>query len=499
MSSTQVWGSAARGAARVRAGDPWLLGVATLTALAFLLRALVIDQTVVGDELYLFEIVHDHGLGEVLSIVHDTESTPPLHFVLAWAMTQVGGDDFLWMRVPSIVLGTATVPLVYALGMRTVGRTAALIGAAFFALAPFNIFYATEGRAYATLAFLCALSTLCLVELLRTGRTRWAVGLGLATVAAMYTHYTAIFVLVAQLVWALATHRDRSRSVLLAYGAAVLAYLPWVPSLVFQSDDSAADRVEALYPLTPRSYVAGLAKAWLGHPYASLRETLSLPGVALIVLGLVGAAAAAVIGALRGHRGPVRPEVILVALLALATPVCALLFSLGPASIFTPRYLSASLPAAALATGMLLSATRRPLIVSAAAGALLVGLGIGAIRAVQEDSRRPAYRDIAHELDRVARPEDPVVELSIFTGPPSRQLSYYFRRSHRYFPSRRSLDPAYALGRRSGRIFVVIPTSGLKSYLPFLGMREHGFRLAKRRLYPGVPDLALLTYVPRES
>jgi hypothetical protein len=59
--------------------------VLALTALAAVLRALMAHDSLWGDELYLYAIVHGHGLGDALSIVHDTESTPPLYFVLAWA------------------------------------------------------------------------------------------------------------------------------------------------------------------------------------------------------------------------------------------------------------------------------------------------------------------------------------------------------------------------------------------------------------------------------
>ena len=53
------------------------------------------------------------------------------------------------MRLPSLIAGTATIPLVYLLGVRTLGRTAGLIAAAVIALSPFMIYYSVEARAYA--------------------------------------------------------------------------------------------------------------------------------------------------------------------------------------------------------------------------------------------------------------------------------------------------------------------------------------------------------------
>jgi hypothetical protein len=476
-----------------------LFAVAALTVLAFVLRALVVGQPAVYDELYLYRIVHDHGLGHVITVVHDTESTPPLYFLLAWVSDQILSDGFLAIKLPSLLLGTATVPLIYLLGVRTVGRTAALLGAALFALAPFDIFYATEGRAYATIAFLSVASTLALLRMLEDGRRRWVLAFCAATLALLYTHYTAVFVLGTQLVWALLTHRDKARRLLVAHAVVALAYIPWIPSFVFQSHDSAADRVEALYKLTPASYVRGLGQAWFGHPFVPLRHIPGRFGAGLIGVGLVGSAVAAVadrVGARSGLRQ--RRETVLVFLLALATPVCALLYSLGPSSVFLPRYMSASIPAALLATGAVVAAARRRRVVAVAAAIVLSGFAIGAIRAVGPDARRPDFRAAAHELDRVARPRDPVVELTIFKGPPAEELGFSFRRPHDYFTSSRPIEPAFARGRRGGRLFIVIIKEA-EAYLQLFGLRQRGFDLIARHSYPGFQHVEVLTYAPRGS
>jgi 4-amino-4-deoxy-L-arabinose transferase-like glycosyltransferase len=473
-----------------------LIAVAALTALALVLRLLLIDQGAVYDELFLYEVVHERGLWDVLVQVHETESTPPLHFVLAWLAAGVGGDDLLWIKVPSLLMGTATVPLLYLLGTRTVGRTAALIGAAFFALAPFNLFYGTEGRAYATLAFLSAASTLCLVEMLRGGRRGWAIAFVLTTAAALYTHYTAVFVVGAQLAWGLWSHRRRARLLLLSYAAVALLYLPWIPSFLVQSEDSAANRIEVLLPLTFSWFFEVVARTWIGHPDTLLE---AVPGVAPAVLVgslLTVALAVAIARAVRAGNLSVSREIALLILLALATPIGALLYSLGPTSIFDIRNMSSSVPAAALLTGALLAGIRRPLAVAVVTAVVLAGLCVGTVRTLQEPYRRAAFPEVARDLDRTVRPEAPIVEVSYAKGPPSRQLSYYFRDDHEYFPTGRPLDSAYNMARRNGEFIVVIPTRGAESFLPFLALRQQGFRLASVERYPGVPELSVRKYVP---
>jgi hypothetical protein len=132
----------------------------------------LLRDSLLGDELILFGIVHDRSLGGVLQAVHDTEKTPPLGFVLAWASAHIG-DPALWIRLPSLLAGVALVPLSYALGLLTVGRTAGIVAAAVVALQPYSMFYGTEARAYALVAMLAAASTLCLLRALDTGRRAW--------------------------------------------------------------------------------------------------------------------------------------------------------------------------------------------------------------------------------------------------------------------------------------------------------------------------------------
>ena len=138
--------------------DGAVLLVGGLTAVAFVLRLLLMRDSLLGDELIMYDIVHGRGLGSVLHIVRETEKTPPLHFVLAWASAHLG-DPRVWIRLPSLLAGTALVPLAYLIGRRTVGRTAGVVGAAILTLQPYSVFYATEARAYATVAFLAGLST----------------------------------------------------------------------------------------------------------------------------------------------------------------------------------------------------------------------------------------------------------------------------------------------------------------------------------------------------
>ena len=259
-----------------------------LTALGLVLRLTGFREALFGDELYLYEIARHSGLGSMLNAVHDTESTPPFHFLLAWAAVKLG-DPTVTVRLPSLVLGTATIPLTYLLGARTVGRCPALLGAALLTVSPFALWYSDEARAYSTMTFLAVLSALALVLALETRRLRWWVVYAVAACLILYTHYMGVFVVVAQAAWAFWTQRDRWRELAWANGAVALGYVPWIPSFVVQSHDTSANRISTFKQFTPKGVVRELTISVDGHPFLPLE---SVPGRAALVLLGVGAAAA---------------------------------------------------------------------------------------------------------------------------------------------------------------------------------------------------------------
>jgi hypothetical protein len=475
------------------------LGVAGVTLVALALRIAALDESFYADEMYTYEISTRPDLHAVLAGVRsDLEITPPLFFAVAW-LSQKAGDPFLWLRMPSLLAGVATVPVVYLLGLRTVGRSAALVGAGLLALSPVAIFYATEARAYALMTLLAALSTIALLQALDTNDRRWWATLALLDAAAMYTHYTAAFVLAAQAAWALFTRRDLLKPLLLAHGAAALLYLPWVPFLLEDADAPAQKLIGALEPFTLDNVVRNLARLGGGGAFVPLTD---LPGTpAFVLLG-----AAAVIGlaglgwrAIRSHRFVLPERTLLVVLLAFAAPVGAALYSTLTDDLFVVRNLISSLPGLALAFGALLTAPPRP--VSAVALALaLAALGLGALGTFEKDSQRPAYEEVADYVEANSRPGDVVLELNAFAEPPGLALQKhvdpelpYFKMNFPYAEEPQALAAATASG---GRVLFVRPEVGaLRGDVP--RRVERRFAPAETRTWPGLQPLTLVVYEPR--
>jgi mannosyltransferase len=387
--------------------------VAAITAAGLLLRIPSFNDSLFADEVGTYVIVTSHSLGQVIDLTRTFQLNPPLYLILAWA-TEKLGDPAQSLRLVSLLAGTAAIPLTYLLGLWTVGRRAAVSGAALVALSPFLIFYSTEARPYALLLLLDLSSTLCLLRAVETGRFRWWAGYAVSSCAAIYTHYPAVFVLVAQFAWAFWIRPDARRALLAANLAAALAYVPWLPAFLDQNSSPAIKVMSTFHPFALPSARNDFLHWSVGHPFIPLGD---LPGgVALAMIGVglaIGVAGMALKPVPTGDRRELfRPPAgtMLVLLLAVAAPLGAALYSLFGNSVFLPRNLIGSWPGLALLVGLVIGRGNRPLRICAV-GLVLAGFAVGAAQMLEAGSQRPDYQGAATYVDRMGEPADPVIEV----------------------------------------------------------------------------------------
>ena len=397
---------------------PALVALVTLGGL--LVRLPSFHQSLFGDEISTYYIVHGHSLGRVLQLVHSNqETTPPLFFILAWATKGVLGSQVESIRLISLVTGTAAIPMTFVLGMWTVGRRAALVGATLVALCPFLIFFSTEARPYMLVLFFALASTLCLLRAIDTGRVGWWAGYAAASCAAAYTHYTVVFLLVAQFVWALWTSPRSRPALVIANLAAGVAYLPWLGGL--REDLHAPNFIGGLQPFGIRAVASDVASWWIGQPY--LVPLRLMPGRVAVVLAASGLAVGllGLLLRLTGERSSrpswrLPPGTVLVLVLAVASPLLMALYSWLRVDIWESRNLLASWPGLALVIGAIVMSPRSWLR-WAAVGLTLVGFAIGAARTMMPAAQRTDDAAAVAYLDRVAAPGDPIVSSPSFGNP----------------------------------------------------------------------------------
>jgi mannosyltransferase len=282
-----------------------------------------------------------------------------------------------------------------------VGRWAGVVAAGFMALSPFTIHYAVEARPYAVLMFCSALSVLLLLVALERNGTGWWGAWGLSLAAVLYTHYTGFAVVGAQVAWALWARPAARRELLLGAALAAIAFMPWLPYVKGERLNVYEQIVSTLGITYPDAAISWL----MGMPFVRPGD---VPGWLAIALLFGGLATAAVLAPL--PRFPdLRSPSALVALLAVATPLAVLAYSLLFHELFRfPRNLIASLPFAGLLIGWVLARpgwprAAMPLVLATA------GLAIGTVKGEQDRWSRPDFPEAADYIDAEAGPGDRVV------------------------------------------------------------------------------------------
>lgn len=168
---------------------------------------------------------------------HDTH--PPLYFILLHFLIGVAGDSEFTFRFLSVAWAVLLVPLLYAFATGLLGRRAGLWSAAIAALSPVYLWYSQETRSYTMLVFLTAFSSYALLRLWQSTHRGerepeqvilWVIAYLLSTIAAIFTHYGALFIVVFHWVVVLSLAVWQRRWWLIGLSAAASVFtLPLVP------------------------------------------------------------------------------------------------------------------------------------------------------------------------------------------------------------------------------------------------------------------------------
>jgi Dolichyl-phosphate-mannose-protein mannosyltransferase len=509
---------------------------AVATAIGFALRVALVDQSLSSDELSSYWVVtRNTGLSGVLDAVHsDAEITPPLYFLLAKLTTQIDATPAM-MRLPSLLAGTAVIPLTYLVGKRTLGRQAGVAAAILAAVSPFMINLSAEARGYCLAMFFVLLSTAALLWALDGGGVGWWVLYGAASCAAMYSQYTAAFALAAQALWALWANPGVRLPVIYANLGAAIAFLPWISGVVADFNSPTREILNSLFAFTADHTRYSLEHFLIGSPYGVIPLD-QIPGTAALIL-LAAGFAIGVAGLLESRRGVERSppgerrprRLSLVAAIAAGVLGGEALFSLVSTNLFAIANLAVAWPACALLLAALLCAGSRPLAIAATALAA-AGLGWGGVKMLDAHYQRPDFGSAAsYILDHSDPPGAVVVAYSPNPGPLS-PIDAEIRSGYRIFrlgfppfnpahpsaPSEPLPSPAEVAAQAvattgSGPIYLITPYIGpdLVSRLRKLGIEAGsydgkvseviaalppGYRLLHREVYDGQIQMALLVY-----
>jgi hypothetical protein len=125
------------------------------------------------------------------------EANMSLYYLLLRGWLHLGHSEF-FIRSLSVAASLATLPVLYWLGRRLFDRRVALIAALLLTFNAYHIRYAQEARSYSLFVFLGTLSSAFFLECLACPSRRNRLGHILASALAVYAHFYAVLLLMAQ-------------------------------------------------------------------------------------------------------------------------------------------------------------------------------------------------------------------------------------------------------------------------------------------------------------
>lgn len=349
------------------------------------------------------------------------DGAPPLYYVLLHFWMEAFGTSDAAVRALSGVLSVATLPVAWAAARRVGGRAVAWTVLVMLASAPFAVYYATESRMYALVMLLTACGLLAVARAIERPRPGNLVALAVVVAALLYTQYWALYLtgalglwLAWQSWWGRPDWRRPARAMLVATVVGCLAFVPWVPTFLYQ----------ARYTGTPWAAPANFGaviNAITG--FTDNQATLSTAGTnqgRLLALGYFVLIGLAVFGIARDRwhvdldlrtRFPAR----ILAFVVVAALLAAITGGLVTGSAFSSRYTSiVFVPVVvlvAMGTRTLAGAVLRLVVVAVVA---VAGLAVAAQNVTTQRTQAPT---VAQVLDAHARPGDVVAFCPDQLGP----------------------------------------------------------------------------------
>lgn len=372
--------------------------VAAVTLLGAVLRLHGIgEQSYWYDEIATLGVIEPASVVDVLARVRDTQATPPLYYVAAWAWSQPFGTGEGALRALSALAGTAAVLFTHLAGAALHSRRAGIAAALLVAVNPMLVWYGQEARAYGLVIALAALSLWLTARVLQRPSAGRLAALAAAGVALLLTHYFGVFLLLGELAALLWRLPARRRALVVAAVPAGLVGAALIPLARIQQADGRVEWIGGS-PLGERAAEVGRELATWDAGLISASSPA--PGGPWGVLALAGVVTAAALAALAiRRRAPGAAVAVAITGIALGVP---LLLALGSLDFFKDRNLMAAwLPlAVALGAGLAAARTRRARAAAAAAAGLVAVAGIAVTLqvAARPELQRTDWRGIAARL-----------------------------------------------------------------------------------------------------
>ena len=283
-------------------------GLGLLTLASLYLRTQFIGAAFWIDE-GLSVGIAQHGLAEIPGVLRQ-DGSPPLYYMTLNVWMQAFGSTEAATQSLSLVFALLSIPAAFWAAGRVFGVRAAWFAAFLAALNPFLTGHGQETRMYGLMSFLSIVAVGCFLRAYVLRDRRFVPAFGAVMTLMLYTHNWAMFFGVAAaaaVAWLAYSDAEGRRALIrdgaIGFGIAAIAYLPWLPTLMFQAEHTAApwskepgpyepsrqlSRVLGGYgPAVTLAFGAGLGIAAVWTRRDAVRERKLFLATGAIVVGIV--------------------------------------------------------------------------------------------------------------------------------------------------------------------------------------------------------------------
>ena len=263
-----------------------------LTLLALAVRIIGLNGGLWLDEIY--SLVNQFRLSpSSLLVTFVGDNQHPLYAILASISVSMFGEQAWVIRLPALLFGVASIPALYALGVRIgIRRREALLAAALLALSYHHVWFSQNARGYSIIAFTAIFCTERFLCLLQEQKVRDAWLYALAAALGCYTHLTMVFIVVAQfivfLLWLPAKRTGLGKvwglPMLAFFAAGVLTLIFYAP-IFLQVVDYFVDNPSGMEGLSTHAWA--LAETIRSLEVGFGKGVILVGGIAMLLVGLI--------------------------------------------------------------------------------------------------------------------------------------------------------------------------------------------------------------------
>ncbi len=340
---------------------------------------------------------------------HYNSFHPPFYYLILHFWIKLVGDAEASTRFLSVMIGLASIFMIYRLGRLIFNKEAGILSAFLLSISVYHIRFSQETRMYNLAVLLALISMYFFIKLLGKHTRRTAVYYLVSTFLMMITHYSALLIILVQNIYVFTVRALRKKE------SGEMGIKSW---LVLQS----------VFLILCLPFL-GIWLRHLAHVQQDGRFWLSKPSVYMVV------------EAVRAYAGSyiLLPLLLIPALLSILGGMSlltfvwlvapqAMLFALSvfSASLYSTKYMLTISPPLYLLTADGLRRMKHPLIKAAFISAIVI-FSMVALTNYYSNIQKPQWRDAVRFIEENVRPGD----LLVLNDKMSKNAifdSYYFKR-----------------------------------------------------------------------